>query len=210
MQDSIVFKGSKNGLRLVVNKPGDFADIFKQLKSKLEAAGDFFAKATAEVYVPSAARLFTSEQQKQIMNLFKQHGLVWRDEPPSGKRQLTEPAEEDPILIINKTLRNGQEIVHEGSIVVKGDVNPGAKVIAGGDIIIQGTCRGVAHAGALGNSKATITANRLLASQIRIAGMIARAPDELDEPQQTETARIKDGTILIGPADRDRRVTCNG
>ncbi len=213
MQNNVVFKGGKNGLRLVINKSVDFADIFEQLKSKLEAAGDFFAKTTAEVYVPSAASLFTSEQQKQIMNLFKQYGLVWRDEPSpeqQQKQQTDNAGDENCTLIINRTLRNGQEIIHGGTVVVMGDVNPGAKIIAGGDIIIHGTCRGVAHAGALGNTDATITAGRLLAPQLRIATLIARAPDKLDEPQHMETARIKDGMVLIEPANKDRRVSYNG
>jgi septum site-determining protein MinC len=104
-------------------------------------------------------------------------------------------------LVIARTLRGGQEVVHNGSVVIFGDVNPGAEVIAGGDIIIHGACRGVAHAGAYGNTEATITANTLVASQLRIAGMIARAPDDLDKPEYKETARIKSGIVIIEPAN---------
>lgn len=213
MQNDVTFKGGRNGLWLVVNETIDFADTFEQLKSKLEAARDFFATAAAEVYVPAAQSLFTLEQKKQMIDLFKQYGLVWREEPfprQPLKRQPDHAADEDDTLIINRTLRNGQEIVHGGTVVVMGDVNPGAKIIAGGDIIIHGTCRGVAHAGALGNTEATITADRLLASQLRIAMLIARAPDEQDDPQYMETARIKDGMLLIEPASKDRRVSYNG
>lgn len=105
-------------------------------------------------------------------------------------------------LVVPRTLRGGQKVVHDGSVVVIGDVNAGAQVVAGEDIIILGACRGMAHAGAHGNEAATITAGRLVASQLRIAGLIARAPDDLDKPAYIETARIKDGTVVIEPANR--------
>lgn len=105
-------------------------------------------------------------------------------------------------LVINKTLRSGQKVVHDGSVVVIGDVNPGAEVIAGEDIIVLGSCRGIAHAGASGNKAATITACKLLAAQLRIAGLIARSPDDLDQPAYAETARVHDGVVVIEPANR--------
>lgn len=207
MRSNVVFKGSKNGLQLIIDDSADFESVIEQLRLKLESASDFFASGNALVHVPAAKRRLTSEQQKELITLFNNYGLTWQEDvdneqPAQGSTQETPAAEDetDQTLIFNRTVRNGQEVVHRGTVIVMGDVNPGAKVIAGGDIVVHGTCRGIAHAGAFGNTSATITADRLIASQIRIANLISRAPDNLDIPDYIETARIKDGVVIIEPA----------
>jgi septum site-determining protein MinC len=102
-------------------------------------------------------------------------------------------------LLVQKTLRSGQSIKHSGNVVVLGDVNPGAEIIAGGHVIVLGTIRGVVHAGAAGDLGATITAFHLNPTQLRIGNLISRPPEgdrlESDHP---ETARItKNGSLII-------------
>ncbi|MCL5997600.1 MAG: septum site-determining protein MinC [Chloroflexi bacterium] len=72
-------------------------------------------------------------------------------------------------LLVRRRVRSGQVLRHPGHIVVIGDVNPGAQLIAGGDIIVWGKLQGVAHAGALGDSGAMICALELTPSLIKIA-----------------------------------------
>jgi septum site-determining protein MinC len=85
--------------------------------------------------------------------------------------------------------------------VICGDVNPGAEVIATGDIIVFGTLRGVAHAGAAGDEDCQIIAINLRPTQIRIAGYIARSPDTIAPPpsKHPEAARVQDSEIHIIP-----------
>ncbi|MGI6712190.1 MAG: septum site-determining protein MinC [Bacillota bacterium] len=115
-----------------------------------------------------------------------------------GKEMLDGSLVGENTLLIQKTVRSGQSIKHSGNVVILGDVNPGAEIIAGGHIIVMGVVRGIVHAGAFGEEKATVTAFALNPTQIRISGKITRPPDEdyskTDEP---ETARIKDGVIVI-------------
>ena len=145
--------------------------------------------------------------KEDLAKLLANYGLIFREtvQEVEDFAQDSDAAgdeiEEVQTLFVAKTLRSGQEIVYKGSVVITGDVNPGAEVTAGGDVIIRGTCRGVVHAGAYGNSKATITANRLVASQLRIANLISRAPDHLDKPEYIETARIQDGNVIIEKVD---------
>ncbi len=70
------------------------------------------------------------------------------------------------------SLRSGQKLEFEGSLVVIGDVNSGAEVVASDNIIIVGTLRGLAHAGAQGNKKAVIAANSIEGPQVRIADVV--------------------------------------
>jgi septum site-determining protein MinC len=101
-------------------------------------------------------------------------------------------------LMIRRTIRSGQVIRYEGHIVVYGDVNPGAEIIAGGDIFVWGKLRGVVHAGALGNDNAFVSALYLAPTQLRIGGHIARAPDEKKRKTiNAETARVRDGKIIV-------------
>lgn len=202
MHEDIVFKGVNGELQLVLNESADFADVLEQLKTKLASAADFFNSYTIIKLPPT----LTFEQQEKMAGLLIEHGLSCT--VPSS-RQIEESAVlperenyEIKALVVNKTLRGGQKVVYDGSVVVIGDVNAGAEVVAGADIIILGSCRGVAHAGAYGNQAATITANKLVATQIRIAGLIARSPDDLDKPAYMETARIKNRTVIIEPANR--------
>ena len=70
------------------------------------------------------------------------------------------------------SLRSGQRLEVEGSLVIIGDVNAGAEVIAADNIAVIGTLRGLAHAGAKGNKEAIIAASTLDAVQIRISNIV--------------------------------------
>jgi septum site-determining protein MinC len=101
-------------------------------------------------------------------------------------------------ILVQRTIRSGQTIQHDGNIVILGDVNPGGEIIAGGNIVVLGSLRGIAHAGALGNQSAIVAAFRLEPTQLRIAQHITRAPDgESWQPQLPEIARIKNGVVVI-------------
>jgi septum site-determining protein MinC len=107
------------------------------------------------------------------------------------------PVDENTILI-KRTIRSGQSIQFEGNVVVMGDINPGSEIIASGNVVVMGALRGVVHAGATGNEAATVSAFKLQPTQLRIANHITRAPDgDYQTPEGPETARIKDGVVVI-------------
>ncbi|MBV9973115.1 MAG: hypothetical protein JO135_07240 [Candidatus Eremiobacteraeota bacterium] len=102
------------------------------------------------------------------------------------------------------TVRGGQTLHQVGNLVVVGDVNPGAELVASGDILVFGALRGVAHAGAQGDAQARVYALRLEPTQLRIATLIAaddrRHSDQ--EPVVAEVAQVRDGRIAVVPYDR--------
>lgn len=101
-------------------------------------------------------------------------------------------------ILIKRTVRSGQCIRFDGNVVVLGDVNPGAEVIASGNIVVMGALRGVVHAGATGEEGSTVCAFKLLPTQLRIANHITRAPDgDYLKPEHPEIAKIKDGVVVI-------------
>ena len=77
-----------------------------------------------------------------------------------------------------------------------GDVNPGAEIVAGGDIIVWGKLRGTVHAGAMGNDSAIVCALNLAPTQLRIAQYIARSPEGRRRKPTPEVARVRNGQIV--------------
>lgn len=126
-------------------------------------------------------------------------GLDWQ--APSSQPAAPPPSDSgSPLRIHQGTLRAGDHLESEGSLLVLGDVNPGARVSASGHVLVWGTLRGVAHAGCQGERSARITALQLRPLQLRIADAVARGPDELPLAGFAEQAELIDGVIAINPA----------
>jgi septum site-determining protein MinC len=99
-------------------------------------------------------------------------------------------------LLLRETLRSGRSVFHPGHVIVIGDVNPGAEITAGGDVVVWGRLRGLVHAGALGNAAAVICALELIPTQLRIANHIAISPHEQGRQSVPEKASVKGDQIV--------------
>ncbi len=126
-------------------------------------------------------------------------GLATRiHKPRPQEMQAAKGIDDETALWVNKTLRSGMRIEFASHIVIFGDVNMGAEVIAGGSVIVWGRLRGVVHAGAQGNRDAVVCALDLSPTQLRIADEIAVSPARGDNPQP-EIVRLKDGHLQAEP-----------
>lgn len=133
----------------------------------------------------------TTESASQLL------GLATRLHKPRPTPEPNPPArgiDNESALWIHKTLRSGVRVEYAGHVVIVGDVNPGAEVIAGGSVLIWGRLRGVVHAGAEGNQNAVVCALDLAPTQLRIAGQIATSPRREGSPQP-EMIKLKDGRL---------------
>jgi septum site-determining protein MinC len=99
--------------------------------------------------------------------------------------------------MIRKTLRGGRTVQSQGHVVVFGDVNPGAEIIAGGDIVVWGRIRGIVHAGANGDETAVVCALDMTPTQLRIAGYITVAPSDKRHKAKPEMALIRNRQIIV-------------
>jgi septum site-determining protein MinC len=124
--------------------------------------------------------------------------------PERDEGQLETKVEDaDLVVLVRRTLRSGQVIQHRGHVVVIGDVNPGAEIIAGGDVIVWGKLRGIVHAGAIGDDGAVVCALSLMPLQLRIGNHIARAPEGREGlPGRPEMASVLDGEIVAEPWEK--------
>lgn len=135
---------------------------------------------------------YSVEQQAPIMPL-SQSSLA-RYRKPQSEQSVVEP------LYLQTTLRSGNEVRHPGTVVVLGDLNPGSAVIADGDIMVWGRLRGMAHAGAGGNRQCQIMALQMEPTQLRVADLVARAPENPPAYFYPEVAYIEDDRIQIARA----------
>lgn len=131
--------------------------------------------------------------------------LGLRAEPAEGVATVAAGRAETPgageLRVHRGTLRSGEHLQTEGSLLLVGDLNPGARLSAAGDILVWGRLRGVAHAGCRGDRRARIVALQLRPLQLRIAEAVARGPQEQPAIGLAEQARLVDGEIRIDPAE---------
>lgn len=112
------------------------------------------------------------------------------------KKVFSEEIESSETKFCRGSMRSGRKLEYEGSVVILGDVNAGAEVIAGENIVVLGILRGVAHAGAKGNKKAIIAAAEIEAPQLRIANLVKEMEKEEEQSRKTY-AYIKDKEIIV-------------
>jgi septum site-determining protein MinC len=113
---------------------------------------------------------------------------------------LYQESQTEKVLTLKRSLRSGQKIRYAGDVVLYGDVNPGAEVIAGGNILVMGKLKGLCHAGARGDDGALIIAFDFRPAQVRIGRKIAIPPDRGPRATRTyapEIAWVRGGEILI-------------
>jgi septum site-determining protein MinC len=136
----------------------------------------------------------TTENTAQMLGLATRLSKVRPDTPV----QVKPVRSEDSAMWVKRTVRSGVRLEYEGNVVVLGDVNPGAEVVAGGSIVVWGRLRGVVHAGATGDTDAVVCALDLSPTQLRIAAEIATTPERRSQPVP-EMARLKDGHLIAEP-----------
>ncbi len=128
-------------------------------------------------------------------------GLATRISRPLSDRRIarldTRLESGEQTMLVKRTLRSGYRLENTGHIVVIGDVNPGAEIIAGGHVIVWGRLRGMVHAGAQGDEKAMVCALELFPTQLRIATQVITTPPRRRGKAVPLCAQIVDGNIVI-------------
>jgi len=225
MRPSVQFKGIREGLLVTLSDGEEWPEVEQALMEQLSAQGDFLRGAklilNVDNYVINAASMGrlrdtisdmgltlwavltnspTTEQNAQALGMATRIYQGPVDQPAPKPEAFLD---EDEAIFIHRTLRSGNSIHFDGHVVVLGDVNPGAEVIAGGNVIVWGKLRGMVHAGAAGNDQAVVCALLLSPTQLRIGDKIAISPAE-GRKSQPEMARIRDGKVVAEPWSDDK------
>lgn len=128
----------------------------------------------------------TTEQTAQLLGLATR---ISKPRPEETRQFAVDDLGEETALFLNRTLRSGTRIDFPGHVVVLGDVNPGAEIVAEGNVIVWGRLRGAVHAGSNGNANAVVCALDLSPTRLRIADEVATAVRSHESPNP-EMARL--------------------
>ncbi len=206
---NITFKGMKDALIIMLNENQSFDEMLEDLSKKLETSANFLKGVNYPVKVKG--RKLSIEEFNLIAQKVKDVvGLeLTYTEDKSELEKANKPAEtpvrghfygidEGMTKFHRGTLRSGQLIKYHGNVVVIGDANPGSEIVASGNIVVLGTLRGIVHAGATGNKEAVVVAFNLQPTQLRIADVITRPPEEkISKAIMPEIAFVKDNIVYI-------------
>ena len=199
----VLFKRKENELTITLDKNADYKTIKEKIEEILSASDDLFEGLEKEIVI-DGKRLQDDEEQEIIKLIKEKTDLNVRVEKPKqmGLASIDNIFNKDTTITNTKvyvgTLRSGQRVEFEGSIIVLGDVNSGSEVVAEENIIVLGNLRGFAHAGAKGNRSAFIAANTINPTQLRIADIILRTIEERKEVGNAyEVAKIDMGSIIV-------------
>jgi septum site-determining protein MinC len=226
VQGNIAIKGTRNGLLLTLEPETPFSELLNALSHRLsEAPGFFWGASLALDTRRRNLRISERTQLEELlanyqmsvapleqMLIVKQHepeiiSSEVGSEPSITAEILSEqtpalidrldPRDSDDTLFLRRTIRSGQAIHHTSNVVIMGDVNPGAEIVAGGDILVWGALRGMVHAGYPNNENALVCSLVLAPVQLRIANLLSRPPDGFQVQARPEFATIKNGQIVV-------------
>ncbi len=182
----------KNNLVIIkINSEANFSDIVSQIRKKVIQLKKIYKDEKNPILV--TGKVLKNKEIDKIEEIIKENLDVDVDfDMPKElglsniKKTFTQEVLNSETKFHRGSIRSGQRIEEEGSVVILGDVNSGAEIIAADNIVVLGTLRGLAHAGAKGNRKAIIAAGKLDTVQLRIANVVKEI-DRDEEPLHRET-----------------------
>jgi septum site-determining protein MinC len=202
-RQNVTIKGTKDGIVLHLDDSCSFLELKKELDEKLSAnSGTQDERHLTPVKVEIGNRFLNEEQKEELKELIRQKKNLLVDDIESNvitKKEAERLKAEAEVVTVSRIIRSGQVLEVPGDLLLIGDVNPGGTVIAGGNIFIMGTLKGVAHAGYYGNDEAVIAASSMKPSQLRINDCLNRAPDIVpnNEKREMECAYIDENRQII-------------
>lgn len=191
MENLVVFKGSVDGITVVLDENVSFNELLDNFEAKLESSKKFFSGA--KVNMRFKGRKLSKDQQDALMNLLSHQNILnvafihEFEQSSSAKREdylkWLSLEMEKPNVSLTKyhygIVRSGQHIDFSGSVIVIGDINPGGLITAGGNVIIMGALNGKVHAGLDEQFKNPfILATHMHPMQIGIRHVIAQSPED--------------------------------
>lgn len=208
-ENCVIFKGTKNGISVLLEETADITLLKEQLNKKMEDASKFFRGAKTNITFKGKA--LTEKEEMELLKIIseKTNMNITFFQSESKQREAV------PVLLAGQlqqhnlakfykgNVRSGQFLEFDGTVIIIGDVNPGAVVKASGNIIILGALKGIAHAGSNGMQDAFVSALTMVPVQLKIADIITRFPNAQNpkNKQKAEYAYIENGQIYVVPLE---------
>lgn len=190
MRNPVGINMKKDEILVRISEGAEYKEIMECLNKKIPALKKLYKAEKTPIFV--MGKVLKNKEIKEIKKLIQENidVEVNFDSPKvlglhGIKRTFEQEIDNSETKFYKGSLRSGQKVEFEGSLVVLGDVNAGAEVIAGENIVVLGVLRGLAHAGAKGNKKAIIASNLIESPQIRISNIVK----EMEKEEQEQNYR---------------------
>ena len=198
MKNCVTIQLKKDEIWIKIEEEAEEKQIIEFLKKKLVDLKKLYKNEKTPIKV--VGKVLKNKEMEEIQRIIKEEIKVEVDfESPRVlglhgiKKAFSRQIESSETKFHKGSLRCGQKIEFEGSVVIIGDVNAGAEVIASENIVILGSLRGLAHAGAKGNTTSIIEANVIDCPQIRISNKIK----EMQKDEKVRSAYIDENDEII-------------
>ena len=192
----------KDNIVIKVPEEDDYEKILKELQKKLPELKKFYNDEKTPILV--TGKILKNKQMDEIKEIIKEKIDVEVDfEIPktlglhSIRKTFNKNIEVSETKFHRGSLRSGQKLEAEGSLVILGDVNSGAEIMASDNIVVLGSLRGLAHAGAKGNKDAIIAAGLIDTVQMRIANIVKEIDRDEDTLHKQSYCYIEGDQIII-------------
>jgi len=170
-------------------KMGELKKLYKDVEPRIFVTGKSFKLREREEIKKVFSKYFESDVKFDGSKMLGLYGI---------RKPFNREIASSETKFVRNSLRSGQKAEFEGSIVVLGDVNGGAEVVAGENVVVLGCIRGMVHAGAKGNKEAIITAGSIEATQIRISNVVKECErEDLDDSLIKTNAYIGDNDEIV-------------
>ena len=202
MRNCISINLRKDKIVIKIKEDAEYIEIVEGLKKKLTELKKIYKDEKTPIVVKG--KILKNKEIDEIQETIKNKidVEIEFDMPKAlGLASIKRTFEQEIAISETKfhrgSLRSGQKMEVEGSLVVLGDVNSGAEVIASDNIVVLGSLRGLAHAGAKGNTQAIIAAGMLDTVQLRIANIVKEI-DRDEEPMHKQAyVYVEEEKIII-------------
>ena len=214
MNGSVMIKGSKNGITLVLSETEEYDVLKEKVEKKFAESAKFLGNA--KTAISFEGKKLTEEQKEELIKCIMDNTqleivciLDNSEEGNAAFKQAVEKKNNELTAanarIYKGNLRSGQALESDAGLIVLGDVNPGASLVSKGNIVVLGSLRGTAWAGAGGNENCFVICSDMMAMQIRIADIIARSPDRQESKtgKDIKIAYLENGSVCISPLSKD-------
>lgn len=202
MKNCININLGKEEITIKINDIASQEEIIEDFKAKMPELKKLYKDEKTPIFV--TGKVLKNKEIDEIKDIIKKeiNVEVEFDSPKvlglHGIRKVfSEDIDSSETKFHKGSIRNGNKLEYEGSLVIIGDVNAGAEIIAADNIVILGTLRGVAHAGAKGNKKAIIAANKIEAPQIRIANIVKEIEKNDNDNEIKTYAYVNENNIVL-------------
>ena len=183
MDNVVTIKSNRYGIEIHMDDDVPFEMLLAHMKDKFERSARFFEGA--QLAVSFVGRKLSYKEEETVLKLFSDvtgidivcvidkntdNELIYRNALVNTMSNFKKREGQ----FYRGTLKKHQVIESDSSIVILGDVELGAKVIARGSIVIVGSLYGTAYAGADGDKSAYIVALSMQPKQLKIGDIEAR------------------------------------